>query len=74
MSDDIVAAHLAAALSMRSRQRGGRRGGRERNGLPAARGVEAALSRRRVPDDLRAQKLDQPCQLIFLCLYSQYVT
>src|SRR5204863_2720970 len=33
--------------------------------VPAGGGVEAPLSRRRVPDDLRAQRLDQPCQLIF---------
>src|SRR5215813_11040101 len=42
--------------------------------LPPGRGLEAPLSRRRFPDGLRAQRLDQPCQLIFLCLYSQYVT
>jgi len=45
-----------------------------RSALPAGGSIEAPLSRRRVPDDLRAQRLDQPCQLIFLCLYSQCVT
>src|SRR6516162_8920987 len=45
-----------------------------RSALPPGRGLEAPLSRRRFPDGLRAQRLDQPCQLIFLCLYSQYVT
>ena len=45
-----------------------------RSALPPGGGLEAPLSRRRFPDGLRAQRLDQPCQLIFLCLYSQYVT